>query len=89
MPNEKIKKCAECSKDFLIIAAEEVFYRKKDLPLPDRCPDCRRKYRLALKNPRKLYRRDCGKCGKEIITTYPPETPYSIYCQKCYWQEMQ
>ena len=89
MPKENTRICEECNKKFLIIEQEEAFYKKKDLPLPTRCPDCRRKIRLTFKNPRKLYHRDCDKCRKDIITTYPPDTPYKIYCQECYWQEMQ
>jgi len=85
---ESIKKCKKCGKNFLIIAQEAEFYKKKDLPDPCNCPDCRREARLSFKNPRKLHKSTCAKCKEAIITTYAPETPYKIYCQKCYWQEM-
>lgn len=86
---EKKLICQDCSKKFLVIKQEDAFYRKKDLPLPKRCPECRRNIRLSFKNPRKLSQRKCDNCGKDILTTYPPEAKYKIYCQDCYWKEMQ
>lgn len=82
-------KCEDCKKEFLVIKQEESFYKKKNLPLPKRCPECRRNIRLSFKNPRKLHKRKCDHCQKEILTTYLPETRYKIYCQECYWREMQ
>lgn len=87
MADQKIK-CQKCSKDFLVIAQEVAFYKKKDLPMPVHCPNCRRWARERFKNPRELHKRKCGKCNKEILTTYPPDSPYLIYCQKCYWESM-
>lgn len=80
--------CQFCSKSFLIIAQEQNFYLKKDLPWPVHCPECRQKRRLSLRNERKLYRRRCDKCQKEIISTYSPESQYKVYCQECFWQDI-
>jgi len=41
-----------------------------------------------LKNPRKLYIRNCDKCGKEMKTTYAPERPEIVYCENCYNKEV-
>jgi len=79
-------KCKSCSKEFLMIQQELAFYKKKGLPKPEICPDCRRKRRLSLRNERKLYKRKCDKCGKEMVSTYSAESPYKVYCQECYWQ---
>ncbi len=62
------------------------FLKKKDIPLPDQCFKCRQDQRLAMRNERNLYRRKCGKCNQEMISTYAPESPYLIYCQKCFWE---
>lgn len=86
---DKRLNCEDCKKDFLVIKQEEAFYKKKNLPLPKHCSECRRAIRLSFKNPRKLHKRECDNCHKEILTTYPPETKFKIYCQECYWQEMQ
>ena len=64
--------CELCSKPFLIIAQEQDFYLKKDLPWPAHCPECRQKRRLSLRNERKLYRRKCNKCQKRL---FPPTRP--------------
>ena len=53
--------CKECSKEFLVIPQEEAIYAEKKLPLPDQCPSCRHKRRMALRNERTLHRRTCGK----------------------------
>ena len=87
MPSLK-EKCQTCDKDFLIIEQEQVFYKKKDLPHPKNCPDCRQKRRLSLRNERKLYKRTCDKCKKEIISTYSPESKYIVYCQECFWEHI-
>lgn len=84
----KISKCKACGKDFLIIEQEQKFYKKKDLPLPDNCPDCRQKRRLSLRNERKLYKRKCDKCQKEMISTYAPDSKYIVYCQECFWKHL-
>jgi hypothetical protein len=81
-------KCKLCAKDFLIIDQEQAFYKKKDLPMPENCPECRQKERLLLRNERKLYKRTCDKCKKEIISTYAPAAKYVVYCQECFWQYM-
>ena len=83
--SEKVT-CKACRKEFLIIPQEQTFYQKKGLPKPDNCPECRRKRRLSLRNERKLYKRKCDKCGKDMVSTYAAESSYKVYCQECYWE---
>lgn len=82
------KTCAQCTKQFLIIQQEQDFYKKKELPWPENCPECRQKRRLALRNERKLYKRKCDKCQSDMITTYRPDSPYIVYCQDCFWKHI-
>lgn len=79
---------SECRKQFRIIPQEIRFYERKSLPLPDLCPACRHAQRMALRNERQLYRRLCDRCGKTMLSTYPETTPYTIYCQDCFWQKI-
>ncbi len=81
-------KNAACKKPFRVIAQEAKFYENKLLPLPEHCPTCRHRERMALRSERKLYRRNCGCCKESILTTYPPEASYTIYCQKCFWENI-
>ncbi len=80
--------CEATKRPFKIIKQELNFYRKMRLPIPHFHPDERHRQRMALRNPRKLWDRTCGKCGKEIRTTYSPERPEIVYCEECYLKEV-
>ena len=88
---DKKLKCqnTNCAKDFLVITAEQKFLAKKDLPLPELCPACRHRQRMALRNERKLYSRACDFCHEKILSTVPETAPYKIYCQKCFWENIE
>ena len=81
-------RCEATGRPFRIIKQELEFYRKMRLPVPRLHPDERHRRRMALRNPRKLWKRPCGKCGKEMETTYAPERPEIVYCESCYLQEV-
>lgn len=78
--------CEVTNRPFRIIKQELDFYRKMKLPVPRLHPDERNRRRLALKNPRKLWDRTCGKCGKGIVTSYAEGRPERVYCEFCYLQ---
>ena len=80
--------CEATKKPFRVIAQELEFYRKHNLPVPKRHPDQRHLDRMALRNPRKLFERNCDKCGIEMKTTYSPERPEKVYCEACYNKEI-
>jgi len=73
---------------FKIMKRELQFYRSEKLPLPRFHPDERHHARVTLRNPRKLWKRNCAKCGEEMQTTYSPERPEIVYCEKCYLKEV-
>ncbi len=93
---KKILTCEDCEKNYKIIEPELKFYRQLRLPIPRNCPDCRYKARLSMRNPRKLFSRAClctqgthsthagQSCGTTIQTTYAPDRPEKVYCEKCY-----
>ena len=80
--------CKVTGKPFKITKQELDFYRKRDFPLPRRHPDQRHLDRLHLQNPRKLFEGTCDKCQENMLTTYTPERPEKVYCEKCYNKEM-
>ncbi len=84
------KECtkAECGKSFKLISQETDFYERKELPLPDLCPSCRHKQRMALRSERELYSRECSACGEKVLSTIPDSAPYKISCQKCFWENI-
>ena len=77
-----------CTTAFRMIPAELEFYQRMKLSPPSLCPNCRHFERLALRNPFKLYSRQCAKCQKEIETSYAPNRPEIVYCESCYQQEV-
>ena len=93
-------KCKDqCTEAFKIIPEEFKFYKRMNLPLPRLCPNCRHYQRINLRNPLKLWHRSCmcdktnhfhgaGKCEVEFETSYAPERPEIVYCEKCYQAEV-
>jgi len=87
-----------CTTAYKITPGELNLYKKIGVPLPQLCFHCRHDSRLKLRNPMKLWHRSCmcqkeghnhkGKCMVEFETTYAPERPEIIYCEKCYQQEV-
>ncbi len=84
-PQKKI--CQNCGKEFLIEPEDLEFYEKIGVPAPTWCPDCRLQRRLSFRNERALYKRKCDLCGRDIISMYPSDIPFPVYCQKCYWSD--
>jgi Zn ribbon nucleic-acid-binding protein len=84
----QILTCETCTKNYRIVKPELAFYRKMNLPVPHNCPDCRHKARMALRNPRKLWKRNCDNCGVDMETTFSPERPEKVFCEKCYLESV-
>jgi hypothetical protein len=92
--------CSDCGKNYRLIQAELDFYKRMHLPIPHKDFECRHKDRMSKRNPRKLWSRSCmckninhidhkGKeCAEKFKTTYSPERQETIYCEKCYQQEV-
>jgi len=80
----------QCTEAFKIIPEELKFYKQMKLPVPNLCPNCRHYERLTQRNPMKLWYRTCMKegCDNEFETSYSPERPEVVYCERCYQQEV-
>jgi len=85
---DKILRCETTGKLFKIIPQELAFLKDRQLPLPTKCFEQRHRERLVLRNPRKLWDRNCGNCKKSIETTYAPDRPEIVYCEECYLQHI-
>ena len=77
-----------CTTAFKMIPSELQFYERMHLPLPRLCPNCRHYARLAQRNPLKLWHRQCAKCSKDIETSFAPNRPEIVYCERCYQAEV-
>ena len=82
--------CKDCKKNFRITKGELDFYRRMNIPLPHKDFECRYKEKMSKRNPRKLWHRKCMKdgCENEFETSYSPDRPEIVYCEKCYQQEV-
>ena len=90
----------QCTEAFKIVPEEFKFYKRMNLPLPRLCPNCRHFARISQRNPLKLWHRTCMcnqtnhqhhldiRCPSEFETTYAPDRPAIVYCEKCYQQEV-
>ena len=80
----------ECVGAFRVIEKEVDFCKRMNIPLPRLCPNCRHYERLQLRNSPHFYHRSCMKegCTNEFETSYSPDRPEIVYCEKCYQQEV-
>lgn len=88
--------CQKCSQDFEITEEDLSYYNdmspvfgatKFALPAPQFCPACRQQRRLAYRNERSLYRRNCDLCKRPVLSVYSPDKPYTVYCKDCWWAD--
>ncbi|MBI4653000.1 hypothetical protein HY750_01995 [Candidatus Kuenenbacteria bacterium] len=87
---EKAIVCEITGKPFRIIKPELEFYRQHSLPIPTKHPFQRMLERFQKRNPSKLFKAICAKCGNQMHTSYPPEKQkeLKIYCEQCYLREV-
>ncbi len=85
---KQILSCETCEKNYKIIPQELEFYRKKGIPIPKNCFNCRHTARMAMRNPNKLWDRVCAKCSAPVKTSYAPERPETVCCESCYLKEI-
>jgi hypothetical protein len=55
------------------------------VPLPDTNRQERLRLLMANRNEWKLYRRKCDFSGDEIISAYPPDSPFKVYKNEVWW----
>ncbi len=83
----EVLSCTNCEKPYKIVPQEFSFYQANKIALPRRCPHCRHERRVRLRNPAKLWPRECSRCGKELLSSYAPSRPETIACEDCYLKE--
>lgn len=80
----KLLACAQCHKNYRLIAKELHYYRRFKVPPPRCCPQCRHLARMRLRNPRHLWPRRCDQCAKQTMSSFAPDRPEIVYCPQCY-----
>lgn len=85
---QRVLICEQSKKQYKITPQELKFYRDMNIALPRKNAVARHKDRLDLRNPRRLWHRNCTKCQKSIATNYSPERSEIVYCEECYLAEV-
>lgn len=85
-----VLRCAFSDRPFKIQSQELAFYLQNKIPIPNKHFNVRQEERFALRNPRHLWHRQCMNegCQNEFETTYAPDRPEKVYCEKCYQKEV-
>ncbi len=80
--------CEDSGKPYRITEQELNFYKKHKIPLPRKHHDIRYQNRISKRTEKKLYDRNCDKCEISLKSTYPSDTPKTVYCEDCYLKEI-
>lgn len=87
---------------YKLIKQELEFYRKFNIPVPDKCFIERHKERMSKRNPKQLWSRTCDctiashtqhhesslACNRPFQTTWDPALGEKVFCKECYLEEV-
>ncbi len=76
--------CSSCGRSFKVTSQEKDLYKKIGICEPDKCFDCRHKELMLMREPRHVWDRECSKCGCDVKSSFHPDRPEVICCEKCY-----
>ena len=82
-----LRQCTISGKSFEISAQDLAYYSRLNVPPPTLCPEERQRRRLAWRNERKLYRRNCSATGKSLVSVYRPEVKFPVVAQDYWWSD--
>ena len=79
--------CTKCPTQFEYFSEEEEAYKKAKIPLPEACPECRRKRKTIFRNEKALYYNKSAKSGKQVIAVYSPQSPFKVIDRDEWWED--
>ncbi|MBI4239648.1 hypothetical protein HY620_01515 [Candidatus Uhrbacteria bacterium] len=85
MNTVETKSCQNCRSDFSLSDDEQVFYDHIRVPAPTWCAQCRLVRRMASISFRFLFKNECKKCGKSLLSMYEQNAERVVYCNTCWW----
>lgn len=83
MPQEYV--CKVSGKVFIVNDNEAAYCKSINVPVPILSPEERFRTLMGFRNEWKLYRRTCDLSGKTIISSYHPESPFTVYDNSIWW----
>lgn len=78
-------RCLECQQEFTVSPQDRAILDKLDLPTPALCGTHALQRRLAYRNERYLYRRECELCGISMLAQFSKESYVHVYCRECWY----
>ena len=88
--------CSHCQAAFEVTESDLAFYekvspifggKKKLIPPPTQCPDCRLQRRMAFRNQIYVYSRASSSTGKPMFSLYPETTPFPVIEKDEWWSD--
>lgn len=79
--------CKNCNQKFEINSADSDFYKKIKIPNPTFCPSCRVQRRMAWRNDRTFYLRQCDRSGDMFVSIYDKNTKFPVYKAGEWWKD--
>src|SRR3989344_617810 len=83
--NSETRNCQNRKKGFTIEPDDFGFYEKIKVPPPTFCPNCRLQKRMTWRNARTLHRNKCAKTGKNLVSCFSAESPFTVYERDLWW----
>lgn len=77
--------CIECHQEFTVSPQDRAILDKLELPTPALCGTHALQRRLAYRNERYLYRRECELCGVSMLAQFSKESSMHVYCRECWY----
>lgn len=78
--------CENCKQPFTLSDEDLALYAKFEVPTQQFCFDCRMQQLMMWRNERTLYNRKDA-FGKDVISIFSPESPYTIYNSNDWWKD--
>jgi len=80
--------CQESKRPFKLLPQEFKFLQQMNLPPPQKHPEIRERDRRKRKHGRRLFVKECAKCGKSVDSVFSTHEEGLDYCQGCYESEV-
>ena len=85
---KEVLTCESTGRNYIITPQELSFYKKIGVPVPRSCFWARHMKRLHKRPARVLNLRTCDNCWREIVSIYPQNGDFKVYCEVCYNKEV-
>jgi len=80
--------CVQCKEQFIFSEKEQEHFYQRNMPGPQRCPNCRSKKKVANlvgENGAKVkFEIVCDNCGKHDQVPFQPKTGRTVLCRECH-----